>query len=182
PIQEAWREQKRACGDEPAPLPLPPVQLEIDCAGFAPDYFVWGGLNYVSARLRAIIDLPDGFVEYLAVDARKSRPEVIAQDYRIMNPLMTRSLVDLERTAHEVLETVRMDVSTETVVVLTPEHREYWREGFVPDVPLFRMRYRGRIVADDAIATGVLEAGVTDVVFRDYVCDEAQTAIALKRL
>jgi hypothetical protein len=183
PIQQAWLDRLARGGDGPisfAALPL--VQLVVDCPDFAPDYFVWGGLSFVSAALREALALAPGVVEYLPVDASRSRPEVIARDYRVMSPLFVRSLIDLKHTAHERVPVQRADGSIGEEVLLTPERRQYWRTDFEADVPLFRAAHSGAIVADDAVAGRVLAAGATGVAFQDVTSDRAQSELVLKAL
>jgi hypothetical protein len=181
PVQQAWLDRLAQGGDDPVSFAaLPPVQLVVDCPDFAPDYFVWGGLSLVSAALRATLALSPGMVEYLPVDARRSRPEVIARDYRVMNPLLVRPLIDLKRTPHERLPVQRADGSIGEDILLTPERRQYWRADFVADAPLFRVAHSGAIVVDDALAGHVLAAGATGVVFQDVTSDRAQSALVLK--
>jgi len=183
PIQKVWLDRLARAGDGPVSLAaLPPVDLVIDCPDFAPDYFVWGGLSLVSATLREALALPPGIAEYLPVDAGRSRPEAIAQDYRVMNPLLVRPLVDLKRTAHERVPVQRADGSIGEDILLTPERRQYWCADFTADVPLFRAAHSGAIIADDELADRVLAAGATGAVFQDVTSDRAQSTLVLKAL
>jgi hypothetical protein len=159
-----------------------PVELAVTRRGFAPDYFVWGGISFASAALRQVLALSPDVIEYYPVNADRSRPDVIARDYRIMHPVAVRPLIDLQHTPHERLPVQRSDGSIADAILLTPERRQYWRNDFVADVPLFRAAHSHAIVAEDTLAERILAAGMTGVVFQDITSDRAQREFVLKKV
>ncbi|SOB88328.1 hypothetical protein SAMN06297144_3479 [Sphingomonas guangdongensis] len=161
--------------------PTPPIELLLSRPGLAPDYFLWSGYSFASAALREVLALPPEVVRYLPVDARHSTPDVIAQDYRNMTPVQVRPLIDLRQTAHERVPMQRRDGSIGEGVLLTPERRQYWRDDFAADVPLFRAAHSQAIIAGDALAERVLAAGMTGVAFQDVTSDRAQRELVLKK-
>ncbi|WP_375403176.1 imm11 family protein [uncultured Sphingomonas sp.] len=163
------------------PVPL----LRLTHPDFAPNLLHWG-IQYVSAELRDALALGPDVVEYLPVDSSRSSAAACARDYMVMNVLNTRELIDLNRVAHErVMLPVEFGrPEMRETVIRKPEQRIYWREDFVPDVPLFHAAHSPWIIATDAFAERVLRSGVADVEFQDITSDHAQVdgTITLKTL
>lgn len=166
-----------------AGMPVP--SLRLTHPDFAPNLLHWG-VHYASAELREALGLGSEMVEYLPVDSSRSSGAARARDYMVMNVLHTREVIDLNRVAHERVMSPVAPGRTEMreVTIIKPEQRPYWREDFVPDVPLFHAAHSPWIIATDAFAEQVLRSGVADVEFQDITSNYAQVSgtITLKTL
>ncbi|MFV0475787.1 MAG: hypothetical protein ACK5MQ_16515 [Pikeienuella sp.] len=84
---------------EPVQLRLPPGEdpgwaLRVEEPDFAPDYIPLGP-DYVSARLRKAMAVDDA-VQWLSVDMTGSTQLAKDQDYRVLRPLVTAPVLDIE--------------------------------------------------------------------------------------
>ena len=153
------------------PEDFPATRLRITRSDIAPDLL---GLCYslASRRLRDVLAQPDDVVQYLPVDASESRPNVQAQDYRVMRLLRRQTVVDLAASEVEFDEILADDPTQPprrfpwftTRIILADASPRY--EIFTDTVDV------GTWYCTDALAQRVLEQGCTGV---DFLLPESDT-------
>lgn len=168
---------------EPVSSRLPPGEdpgwaLRVEEPDFAPDFLPIGP-NFVSARLRAVMEVDDA-VQWLPVDMTGSTALAKAQDYRVLRPLVTAPVLDLEAADGKWVDEmgangVMIRRWTFKVVRQPDERREIlrWRADVTPDADIFLESHALWLLATDALKQRVEAAGVTGIGFMDYRTDAA---------
>lgn len=162
----------------PVQLRLPPGEdpgwaLRVEEPGFAPDYIPLGP-DFVSARLR------EAMAVGLPVDMTGSTELAKAQDYRVLRPLVTAPVLDIEAADGEWIDYIGANgVSIRRwhfKVGNRPDEMETfirWRADVTPQADLFLEGHVFWLLATDALKQRVEAAGITDMGFMDYRTDPA---------
>ena len=161
PCEERYGEDSLRLG---ADVFLPTPILEITAPYFAPNYVYTHGVQFVSQRLRDAMRLPPETVTWRPVDMGRSSERAKAADYREMHLLASLDVIDDARTDYDVL---RVPCGDGLVDGRKMAKSIYWREDVDTPHDLFWARHSNIVVATDALATRVLEAGFDDVAFFD---------------
>lgn len=154
---------------------MPTPRLSIRQAGFAPD-FIWAGLYFASARLRAAIGLGADAVEYRDVEmGDRSCDAALAVDYRVFRPVQRADPVDLALTyGQEPDRGPDGEPTPEWWTSVSGPHasprRTVWKPDFLAPAPLFADA-RGGLMATEELADRVMAAGLRDVAFLDMTSE-----------
>ena len=149
----------------PLPDDFPHVVLKLPDRGFAPDYMEPGGHHLVSRRMREAMALPPEVVQYRPVVLYSPTTDGAAQDYRELRLLVQQPAMDLERSSFDGNEFNNARTGARMMNIRTV-NRFVLREGFRPRFDLFLLgENRFTIMATDALAERVMQAGCTSVVF-----------------
>ena len=157
---------------------MPAPAFEIADKSFRFDFFEWSIAHCASRRLRAVLNLPAGVVEYRDVDVSGSAPSVYEMGYEAMQVLAFADPFDHDRTPGRI-ETIRAADGRTTEAwrpagpVPGQPSQIFWRDDFVPPAPLFRVPGTAWTLATDELAARVMNAGITDLVFQDVEGDKA---------
>ncbi len=157
---------------------MPAPAFEIADPGFRFDFFEWSTASCASRRLRAVLDLSAGTMEYRDLDASRCPSSVQAIGYAAMQPLVFADPFDHERTPGR---TIGIQAAggrtTDAWRPAAPKPGQaravFWRADFKPPAPLFRVPGTAWTLATDVLAARVMDAGITDLVFQDVEGDGA---------
>jgi hypothetical protein len=138
--------------------PAAKVTLALD--DFAPDYFCWWRISFVSERLRQVMNLPASCVRFVDIDDHLSSPLVRSKKYQAMLP----------RAIEDVLSPKYSDYHSAYRASFMPPlaRRLTFRPDVTPTNDLFYDRFfTDDLLCTEAFALRVLEAGCTGMTFID---------------
>ena len=174
--------------DEIEPLSfngMPVPSFNIADPKFAVDYFDVG-VTCVSSRLRRVLGLGDDVVRYRDIDLDGSAPEVRGRGYQAMQVVLFADPFDRERTSGGMMDVTRPDGSIQREWRLArpdpygPPLHIQWLDGFVPPSPLFRVPDTPWTLATEALASSVMGAGITDLVFQDVTSERSRHELVFR--
>lgn len=164
----------------------PTPTLVIGEPTFVPHLFL-EGFNYVSRRLRDILDLPLGVVHCQPVDATRCVEPARTAGYTTFQPVHVADPIDQEQSDGEWVDTIERDGSLGRMWMpmggpTHPAPRIVLRAGFRPPAPVFRQPDGGPPIVTDEIAERVLRAGIADIMFIRLGQERGQTENVCKAL
>ena len=150
---------------EPLPADFPLVVLKLPHRGFAPDYMEAGSHRLVSRRMREAMALPPDVVQYRPVVLYSPSTDGAAQDYRELRLLVQQPALDLDKSDYVGTE-YKSARTGKPFILMRTVTRFVLREDFSPRHDLFVLdESHRRVMATDALAERVMQAGCTGAVF-----------------
>lgn len=149
----------------PAEFPRPVAALPD--WPFAPDFWRFGRYDFASRRLRDVLAQPADVIQFLPFDLVRASAAARAQDYRWMRVLPRQPAMDIARSDCEVADYID-GITGEPGKFLRRIDRFVLLDGLVPRTEIFRLdESPAYILATDALAARVLQAGCTGMEFSD---------------
>ncbi len=165
----------------PIPPEIPLRRLTLPDKGFSPDYFAHASEKFASRRLRHALALPPEIVEFVPIELLAGGEAARAQDYRLMRVLAEQPAMDLDRSDCRIHEGVNW-VTGEPRRTANYPCDMVLHHDFHPRTALFRVQEDPTtIIATDALALQVLQAGCTGVAFADFTVNRRGMHIARRR-
>jgi hypothetical protein len=83
---------------------FPTIQARITHPTFAPDYFTFEGFDFISEKMRLLLDIDPDFVSYFDVDTTESTALVQAKRYNVMFNRAKEHVVDVDKSTYDVIK------------------------------------------------------------------------------
>jgi hypothetical protein len=147
--------------------PSPSAELVLNRQDFDVDYFQWGFARFVSARMRKAMGLKRSTARFYEIDDSQSAPVPRSMNYRMMDPVASEDVSDLERSVYKMYEFM-------PGMPLVPNLTKIaFRADASPKRELFFDRFFATdLFCTDALAVRILKAGCTGLEFRDGSADK----------
>jgi len=136
-------------------------ELEIPFEDFGADYFSWGGVLFVSERMRQAMALPASEVRFFDVDTSLSAPLPRSMNYQIMQPTMAQDVVDRKKSKYKLAPGIWNRRPNPDLIF-----RIAIQSDAKPACDLFHDRFFSTVLlCTDAFAARVLKAGCSGMEF-----------------
>ena len=160
---------RRSLGPDAPSLPDGFLRLALelpDAVWAAPDYFTLGNFSFVSAKFRDAVGAPPTVLHYLPLDLRTGRERARTQDYKLLRVTAHQPAMDCERSVYELGSVTPPGRPTTSFIRFVNSY--VLRDDLVPASEIFWDDVLlSSLLAVDALAERVMQAGCTGIRFRD---------------